>query len=152
MDLNSINVINIVSGARVVTINITPELNVIVKVTTNEIHCLVDLDRLGKLAVGFQVPGFISRVLENHISFGVLVIPETYKDNVRLVDPNFLTQLPPDVTESLDPVEAHGFQPPVPKHFSDLSILLAVLLEDQLSFHPLVFILPPPPVLSSVAI
>lgn len=37
------------------------------------------------------------------------------------------------VGETLAPVEAQGFQPSVAQHLDNLSILLAVLLEGQLS-------------------
>ena len=52
---------------------------------------------------------------------------------------------------SLDPVEAVRLQPPVAQHLDHLGILLPVLLEDQLSLVTLVFVLPSPPVLTSLS-
>ena len=85
-----------------------------------------------------------------------------------MVDPDLLPKLASDVAETLHTIEAHGFQPSVPQHFSHLQyilltsrlliysvlylgILLAVLLEDQFPLQPLILILSPPPVLSSLS-
>ena len=55
------------------------------------------------------------------------------------------------MTETLDPVEAHGLEAAVAEHLGDLGVLLPVLLEDQLTLEALVLVLAPPPVLSSLS-
>jgi hypothetical protein len=70
--LNSVNVVRFITGARVVTVAITAELDVIVQVAPDEVHRLVDLDRLWEFSVGFQVSRFICRVLQDDIRFGIL--------------------------------------------------------------------------------
>ena len=54
------------------------------------------------------------------------------------------------MTETLDPVEAHGLEAAVAEHLGDLGVLLPVLLEDQLTLEALVLVLAPPPVLASL--
>ena len=80
-----------------------------------------------------------------------LVVSKTDEDDVRLVDPDFLPELASDVAESLDAVEAHCFQPAVAKHLDDLCVLLAVFLEDELTFEAFVFVLSAPAVLASLS-
>jgi len=147
--LNSIDVVSTIA-AGVVTVDVI-ELDVIIQVSSNKVDCFVDLDRLGELAVRLQVPCFISRVLKNHISFGILIVSQPKQDNVRMVDPDLLPELAPDVTQALHPVEAHGFKTAVPKHFGHLSILLPIFLEDQFSLQAFVLVLTPSPVLSSLS-
>ena len=42
------------------------------KITSNEVNCFVDLDRLWELAIGLQIPGLVSRVLQDDVSLSVL--------------------------------------------------------------------------------
>ena len=55
------------------------------------------------------------------------------------------------MTETLDPVEAHGLEAAVAEHLGDLGVLLPVLLEDQFSLLSLILILSPSPVLTSLS-
>ena len=56
------------------------------------------------------------------------------------------------MAETLDTVEAHGLEAAVAQHLGDLGVLLAVLLEDQLTLQALVLVLSPPPVLTSLSL
>ena len=56
------------------------------------------------------------------------------------------------MTEPLDAVEAHGLQAAIAQHLGDLGVLLAVLLEDQLTLEALILVLSPPPVLASLSL
>ena len=67
--LYSVNVIAII-GAGSIGVNIV-KLNVIVSFSS-KLDGLVDLDRLGELAVGLQVPRLVCRVLQDHVRLGVL--------------------------------------------------------------------------------
>ena len=67
--LDAINVVSVVT-ATVVRVDII-ELNVIVSLSS-ELDGLVDLDRLRELAIGLQIPGLVSRVLQDNVSLGVL--------------------------------------------------------------------------------
>merc|ERR1719180_645891 len=149
LGLYSVNVIAII-GAGSIRVDIV-ELNVIVSFST-KLDGLVDLDRLGELAVGLQVPRLVCRVLQDHVGLSVLVVPEANEDNVRLIDPDLFPEFPPDVAKPLDTIEAHRLEASVTKHLGHLSVLLPILLEDQLSLQPLVLVLPPPPVLSSLSL
>jgi len=60
LELYSINVVNIIPRARVIAVDVTPELDVIIEITPNEIHGFVDLNGLWKLSIGLQIPGFVS--------------------------------------------------------------------------------------------
>lgn len=51
---------------------------------------LVDFSALGQLAVGLQVTGLLSVVLENDIRLVVLEITERDQDDISLVDPDLL--------------------------------------------------------------
>jgi len=77
--LNSVDIVCIVARAAVhfVEFNLTVLLPWVAK-----LNGLVDLDRLWKLAVGLQVPRLIRRVLENHVSLRVLIVPQADQDNV----------------------------------------------------------------------
>merc|ERR1719468_1448871 len=117
--------------ARVVAVNII-ELDVVIQISSDKVDRLIDLDGLWELAVRLEVSGLVRRVLLDHVSLSVLVITETDQDDIRLVYPDLLTKFPSDVTETLNSVEAHRLETPVTKHLGDLSVLLSVLLKDQL--------------------
>ena len=70
-NLDPINVIRLVR-VRSVVIDVGAELDVVIQISADEVNSLVDLHRLRELSVGFQVPGFVGRVLQDHIRFGVL--------------------------------------------------------------------------------
>lgn len=116
------------------------ELNLVVVSFFAESDCLVDLDVLRELAVRLQIPGLVGRVLENDVGLGVLVVSQTDEDNVGLIDPDLLSEFASDVAETFDSVEAHGFETTVAEHLGDLSVLLAVLFEDELTLQALVFV------------
>ena len=70
--MHGLNSINIIAGVitRAVRVDII-ELDVIVSLSS-ELDGLVDLDRLRELAIGLQIPGLVSRVLQDNVSLGVL--------------------------------------------------------------------------------
>ena len=59
---------------------------------------LVDLGRLGQLAVCLQASCFVGVVLEDDVALLVLVVTQRQEDNVALVDPDLLSQLATDVS------------------------------------------------------
>jgi len=71
---------------------------------------LVDLRVLGQLAIRFEGPSFVGSVFEDNVAFFVLVIAEGEKDDVALVDPDFLSQLASDVSEAPGSVETLRFE------------------------------------------
>ena len=128
------------------------KLDVIVEVASDKVDSVSDLDGLWKLAVGLEVPGLISAVLQDDISLGILIVPQTDEDDVRLVDPDFLPELATDVTEPFDSVKAHRLQSAITEHLGDLGVLLTILLKHQLSLVSEILVLPSPPVLSSLSL
>jgi len=128
------------------------ELDLIVVALLAESHGLVDLDVLGELAVGLQIPGLVRRVLENDVGLGVLVVSQTDEDDVGLIDPDLLTEFASDVAETFDPVEAHGLETAVAEHLGDLGVLLAVLFEDELALQAFVFVLATTAIFASLSL
>lgn len=61
-----------------------------------------------------------------------------------------LSQLSSDVTKSFDTIKAHCFQSSVTEHFRNLSVLLAIFLENKLSFLGFVLVLSSPTILTSL--
>merc|ERR1712141_556255 len=148
--VNSVDVVALVrTGA--LRVNII-ELNVVIEVASDKVYSFVDLDRLREFAVGLQVARFVSRVLEDHISLGILIVTKANEDNVGLVYPHLLPELAPDMAQAFHPVETHGLEASVAQHLGHLGIFLTILLENELSLQPLVFILSPPPVFSSFSL
>jgi hypothetical protein len=94
---------------------------------------LIDLGVLGKLAIGLEGTGFIGSVLENDIALVVLEVSERQEDNITLVDPDLLSHLSTNVGETLAAVKAQSLETTVSKHLNYLSVLLAILLEGELS-------------------
>ena len=150
--LNSINVISFVT-AGLVAFDII-ELNVIIKISFYKGSFYADLDGVGELSIRLEVPCFIGRVLLNHVCLGILIVSETHQDDVRIVDPdltNYLTmrnktisnmsqshllaKFSTDVTETLDSIEAHGFQPTIAQHLGDLIRNIISLFNHQFIDH-----------------
>ena len=96
------------------------KLDVIVEVASDEVDSISDLDGLWELPIGLEVPGLISAVLQDDISLGILIVPQTDEDDVRLVDPDLLPELPTDVTEPFDSVETHRLEAAVAQHLRHL--------------------------------
>lgn len=118
---------------------------------TGNIAALVDDCRLWKLSIRLQIPCFVCIVLQYDVPTLVLEITEADKHNVALVDPYLFPQLASNVAETCCTVKTLCLHPPVPKHLCHLSIFLAFLLEDQLSFIQFAVTLPTPPVFTSFA-
>ena len=118
---------------------------------TGNIAALVDDCRLWKLSIRLQIPCFVCIVLQDDVPTLVLEITEADKHNVALVDPYLFPQLASNVAETCCTVKTLCLHPPVPKHLCHLSIFLAFLLEDQLSFIQFAVTLPTPPVFTSFA-
>ena len=151
--LNSINVISFVT-AGLVAFDII-ELNVIIKISFYKARTgVADLDGVGELSIRLEVPCFIGRVLLNHVCLGILIVSETHQDDVRIVDPdltNYLTmrnktisnmsqshllaKFSTDVTETLDSIKAHGFQPTIAQHLGDLIRNIISLFNHQFIDH-----------------
>merc|ERR1719226_250128 len=129
--VDAADVVLLLAGVHVV------ELDLVVDALLAERHRLVDLDRLGELAVRLEVPGLVGGVLQ---------------DDVRLVDPHLLPELAADVAEPLDAVEAHGLEAAIAQHLGDLGVLLAILPEHQLSLEALVLVLAAPAILASLSL
>ena len=70
--LDTINVVRIIAtGARVVAVNII-ELNVIVKVSSNKVNGITNLDGVRELSVGLEISRLVRRIFQDDISFCVL--------------------------------------------------------------------------------
>lgn len=113
---------------------------------------LVDLGILGQLTVRLQIPRLVWVVLEDDVRFRVLIVSQANQNNVALIDPHLLAQLAPNVTQTFDAVKAERLQPAVAQHFQYLSVLLTVLLEDQLSLFVFVFVLTTTAVFASLSL
>nr|GMC80618.1 disease resistance protein RPM1-like [Ipomoea batatas] len=79
-------------------------------------------------------------------------VTEADEDDIAGGDPDLLVHLAADVAETLGAVDAHGLTAAVAEHAEDLSVLLAVLLEDELSLLIIGFVLPSLPVLTSLTL
>lgn len=108
--------------------------------------------RLGQLAVGLQRTGLIDRVLEDDVALVLLEVAQGQQNNVALVDPDLLAQLSADRGEALLAVEAGGVEAAVSEHLDDLGVLLAILLEGELTLVVLVLVLSATTVLSSLSL
>mmetsp|Transcript_16092 Transcript_16092/g.41353 ORF Transcript_16092/g.41353 Transcript_16092/m.41353 type:complete len:231 (+) Transcript_16092:141-833(+) len=112
---------------------------------------LVHLRRLRDLAVLLEVPCLLRGVLEDDVGLLVLEVAQPHQHDVPVVDPHLLAQLPADVAETLDAVEAHRVAAPVAEHFRDLRVFLAFLLENEFALIVLVVVLSSPSVLPSLS-
>lgn len=83
---------------------------------------LINLRRLRQLSIRLQTPSLIGTILEDDIPLFVLVVAEGEEDYVALVDPDLLSELATDVSETLFAVEAEGFEAAVAEHFEDLRV------------------------------
>jgi hypothetical protein len=92
----------------------------------------------------------LTRVFHNDVALLVLVVAQTQQDDVTLVDPDLLPQLAADMGETARAVEALGFKTSVSEHLDDLSVFLALLLEDELALLVVVLVLTPTPVLTTL--
>lgn len=110
----------------------------------------VDLGVLGQLAVGLQGTGLIGGVLHDNITLLVLVVTEREENDVTLVDPDLLAELSTDVSKTLLTVEAKSLKTTVTKHLHDLSVLLTLLLEDELTLLVVVLVLTTTTVLTAL--
>jgi hypothetical protein len=108
-------------------------LCVLVLLSLHHCICVVDADVLRQLPILLQATGLICHILQDHITLGVLVVTQADQDDVSLVDPNLLAHLATDMAQALGAINALGFQAPVAKHAQHLSVLLPVLLENQLT-------------------
>ena len=59
----------------------------------------------------------IRRIFKDYVSFAILIVTKTNKDDVGLGYPDLLPKLATDVTEPFHPIEAHGLEPAVPNIF-----------------------------------
>merc|ERR1712029_1328790 len=147
-----IQIIGLISpGAGIIGVDFI-ELDVLVQVTANEINSVTDLDGFGKLAIGLEIPRFIGRIFLDHISFSILIISETNKNDIRLIDPHFLSQISTNVTQSFDTVKTHSFESSITKHLGDLGVLLAIFFENEFTLEALIFILSSTPIFSSFSL
>jgi len=128
------------------------EVDAVVHLFVSEGDGLVDLDGLGELAVRLEVARLVRRVLENDVGLGVLVVPQANQDDVGLSDPHLFPQLPTDVAQTLNSVEAHSRQTTVTQHLGHLGVLLAVLTEHKLTLHSLIFVLSTAAILASLSL
>lgn len=67
---------------------IVAELDVIIQAVVDEVDSICDLDCFWDFTICLQVTGFISVVLEDNISLGILVISQANQDDVTLIDPD----------------------------------------------------------------
>ena len=123
--LDAVKVVPVVTPA-VVRVNVI-KLDIIVKVSADKVNGVGDLDGLGKLSVGLEVPCLVRAVLLDDVSLGVLVVPEADQDDVRLVDPDLLTKLAADMTEPFDSIKAHRLQSAVAEHLGDSGAMWCAL-------------------------
>merc|ERR1719507_2777135 len=105
------------------------ELNVVVNAFLTERNGLVDFDSFRELTVRLQVSRLVSRVLQNDVSSGILIVSKADQDNVRLINPDFLAQLSTNVTETLDTIEAHSLKATITQHFDHLGIFLTIFFK-----------------------
>ncbi|CAL9756149.1 unnamed protein product, partial [Musa acuminata subsp. burmannicoides] len=113
---------------------------------------LVEADVLRELSIGLQKAGLIGHVLKDDVGLVVLVVAEADEDDVTGSDPDLLVHLTADMAEPLGAVDAHGLATAVAEHPENLSVLLAVLLEDQLAFLVIGLVLPALAVLPSLTL
>ena len=57
-----------------------------------------------------------------------LIISETNKNDIRLIDPHFLSQFSTNVTQSFDTVKTHSFESSITKHLGDLQLWFYIKL------------------------
>ena len=146
LELVDIDVLLILALAVLVELDVVLETLVAVGVG------LVDLGVLGELTVGLQTAGLVGGVLHDHIALLVLVVTEREENDITLVDPDLLAQLATVVSETLLAIEAQRFQATVAEHLHDLRILLAFLLEDELTLLVVVLVLSTATVLTALYI
>ena len=94
---------------------------------------LVDLDVLGDLSELLELLGLLVVVLQDNVTLVVSEVTQTNKHDVSRVDPNTVLHATTDGAHALDTVHAECLNTPVSEHAEDLTVLLAFLLEDELT-------------------
>lgn len=134
----------------ILAVTVFVELDVVVCALSAVGIGLVDLGVLGQLAVGLQGTGLIGGVLHDNIALLVLVVTQGEENDVTLVDPDLLAKLATNVGQTLLAIEAESLQTAVTEHLHDLSVLLALLLEDKLTLLIVVLVLSATTVLTAL--
>ena len=147
--LDSLDIIDIKLILLIIIIIVVVELEVALVVLSTLVS-IVDLGRLGKLTLSLESSSLIGVVLHDDISLVVLKVSQRKQNDIGLVDPHLLSELSSDVSQSLDTIEALGLKTAVSEHLDDLSVLLALLLEDKLSLATLRLVLSSSSVLSAL--
>lgn len=126
------------------------ELDVVVETVVGISISLVDLGVLGKFTVGLQTASLVGGVLHDNITLLVLVFTERKQNDITLIDPDLLAELATNVSETLLAIEAKSLKTTVTQHLHNLSILLALLLEDELTLLIVVLVLTTATVLTAL--
>ena len=134
----------------VLALAVLVELDVVLETLVGVGVGLVNLGVLGQLTVGLQGTGLVGGVLHDNVALLVLVITEREKDDVTLVDPDLLAHLATNVSQTLLAIEAERLETTVAQHLHDLSVLLALLLEDELTLLVVVLVLATTTVLTAL--
>ena len=134
----------------ILALAILVELDVVVQAVTTVGIGLVDLGVLRQLTVGLQGTGLVGGVLHDNITLLVLVITEREENDITLVDPDLLAELATNMGQTLLAIEAKCLQTTVAQHLHYLCVLLALLLEDELTLLVVVLVLSTTAVLTAL--
>lgn len=136
----------------ILTLAVLVELDVVIETIIGVSVGLVDLGVLGKFTVGLQTAGLIGGILHDNITLLILVITEREQNDITLVDPDLLAELATNVGQTLLAIEAKSLKATVTQHLHNLSILLALLLEDELTLLIVVLVLTTATVLTALSL
>ena len=94
---------------------------------------LVDLDVLGDLSKLLDLLGLLVLVLQDNVTLVVSEVTKTNKHDVSRVDPNTVLRAATNGAHALDTIHAEFLNKTVSEHAENLTVLLAILLDDELT-------------------
>ena len=78
--------------ARITRFVARAELDVVIQTVVDKVDSVSHLDRVWDFTISLQVACLICIVLEDDVSFGILVVSKSNENNVSLVDPDLRKQ------------------------------------------------------------
>ena len=95
---------------------------------------LIDLDVLGDLPKFLKLLGLLVVVLQYYVALVISEVTQTNQHDVSRVNPHTIFHAATNGAHALDTIHAKCLNTSVSKHAQNLTVLLAILLEDEFTF------------------